>query len=212
MITVKNLIQQYGDRRASDNVSTTFPASQTTVILGPSGSGKSTLLLAVRQHFGMVFQEKALFTHLTVLKNLTQGPIKVLGIPAAQAIAQATQLLTQFDMADLAPRYPYQLSGGQQQRVAILRALAMQPDYLLLDEPTSALDPELEAQVLRVLRDLANQKKSMVIVTHNLAFAQAVADKIIFMEAGKIGYDGPSAGFFQAQDPRIQRFLNAMTF
>ena len=244
MITVKNLVQQYGDRRALDQVSTTFPAEQTTVILGPSGSGKSTLLrtlnllaqptsgtltiyeqtfdlsqpltapklLAVRQHFGMVFQEKALFTHLTVLKNLTQGPIKVKGIPADQATAQATNLLTQFDMAALAPRYPYQLSGGQQQRVAILRALAMQPDYLLLDEPTSALDPELEAQVLRVLRDLANQKKSIVIVTHNLAFAQAVADKIIFMEDGKIGYDGPSTGFFQAQDPRIQRFLNAMTF
>lgn len=244
MITVNNLMQQYGDRRALDQVSTDFPAGQTTVILGPSGSGKSTLLralnllsrpdagtltlgtqtidfsqpidqatiLAVRQHFGMVFQEKALFTHLNVLKNLTQGPIKVKGQSKNQANQTATALLAQFDMSSLATRYPYQLSGGQQQRVAILRALAMQPDYLLLDEPTSALDPELEAQVLRILRDLAQQKKSLIIVTHNMAFARAVADKIIFMEHGRIDYDGSAAGFFNAKDPRIQRFLHAMTF
>lgn len=244
MITVQNLIQQYGDRRALNQVSTTFPTEQTTVILGPSGSGKSTLLralnllvqptsgtlsiaqqtldfsqpidpktlLTMRQHFGMVFQEKALFTHLTVLKNLTQGPIKVKGLPKAQAVQQATALLEQFQLSELAAYYPYQLSGGQQQRVAILRALAMQPNYLLLDEPTSALDPELEAQVLRVLRDLSEQRKSMVIVTHNMAFAQAVADKIIFMEDGKISYDGPADGFFKSQDARIQHFLQAMTF
>ncbi|MDF7627159.1 ATP-binding cassette domain-containing protein [Lactobacillaceae bacterium L1_55_11] len=169
-------------------------------------------VLKVRRHFGMVFQEKALFTHLNVLHNLTEGPVKVKKIPKAEAAKQAQALLDQFHMGNLAERYPYQLSGGQQQRVAILRALAMQPEYLLLDEPTSALDPELEAQVLRVLRSLAEQNTSMLIVTHNMRFAQLVADRVLFIDDGKVGFHGSSEDFFSSDSPRIKQFLGAMTF
>lgn len=169
-------------------------------------------ILATRQQFGMVFQEKALFAHLTVRKNLTEGPIKVKKMSIKHANLTADRLLQQFNMTDLAERYPYQLSGGQQQRVAILRALAMQPKYLLLDEPTSALDPELEAQVLRILRDLASQKTSMIIVTHNMQFAKRVADQVLFLEAGQITYAGAAHEFFEAPNPRIQNFLSAMQF
>lgn len=169
-------------------------------------------ILATRQQFGMVFQEKALFTHLTVRKNLTAGPIKVKKMAIKPANQLADDLLQQFNMTDLAERYPYQLSGGQQQRIAILRALAMQPEYLLLDEPTSALDPELEAQVLRTLRDLASQKKSMIIVTHNMQFAKRVADQVLFLESGKITYAGSAHEFFEAPTTRIKTFLNAMKF
>ena len=232
------------DKRALDDVSVTFNAHETTVILGPSGSGKSTLLRTlnllerptsgtlalndlainfeapiakkeifnVRQSFGMVFQEKALFAHLTVLKNIIEGPVQVKKEPVAVATKKAQALLERFGMAELAERYPSELSGGQQQRVAIMRALAMQPEYLLLDEPTSALDPELEAQVLHVLKELATQRTSMIVVTHNLGFARQVADHIIFIENGQIGYDGSAEGFFSATDNRIQQFLNAMSF
>ncbi|WP_188351089.1 amino acid ABC transporter ATP-binding protein [Leuconostoc pseudomesenteroides] len=166
----------------------------------------------VRQTFGMVFQEKALFAHLTVLKNIIEGPVQVKKEPIAVATKKAQALLERFGMAELAERYPSELSGGQQQRVAIMRALAMQPEYLLLDEPTSALDPELEAQVLHVLKELATQRTSMIVVTHNLGFARQVADHIIFIENGQIGYDGSAEGFFSATDNRIQQFLNAMNF
>ncbi|TOZ06358.1 amino acid ABC transporter ATP-binding protein [Leuconostoc pseudomesenteroides] len=166
----------------------------------------------VRQTFGMVFQEKALFAHLTVLKNIIEGPVQVKKEPIAVATKKAQALLERFGMAELAERYPSELSGGQQQRVAIMRALAMQPEYLLLDEPTSALDPELEAQVLHVLKELATQRTSMIVVTHNLGFARQVADYIIFIENGQIGYDGSAEGFFSATDNRIQQFLNAMNF
>ncbi|MBS9335244.1 amino acid ABC transporter ATP-binding protein [Fructobacillus sp. M1-13] len=169
-------------------------------------------ILKVRQKTAMVFQEKALFTHLTVLKNLTEGPIKVQKKSKEEAEKKAFELLEQFDMSALSNRYPYQLSGGQQQRVAILRALAMQPKYLLLDEPTSALDPELEAQVLRVLKDLAAKDVSMIIVTHNMAFAEQVADQIVFIDNGQVGYAGPSTAFFHSENARIKQFLGAMSF
>ncbi|GAO99263.1 amino acid ABC transporter ATP-binding protein [Fructobacillus ficulneus] len=244
MIKVEKLSKKYPDKVALDDISVTFPAEETTAIVGPSGSGKSTLLhslnllerptggqltidglsldlnhslaksevLEVRKQFGMVFQEKALFTHLTVLKNLTEGPIKVKKVSKEEALNRAHRLLAQFKMEELADRYPYQLSGGQQQRVAILRALAMEPKYLLLDEPTSALDPELEAQVLRVLKELAQKDTSMIIVTHNMAFAEQVADKIVFIDNGAVGYDGPTDGFFHSTDSRIKQFLGAMSF
>ncbi|MBS9336539.1 amino acid ABC transporter ATP-binding protein [Fructobacillus papyrifericola] len=172
----------------------------------------SSQILQIRQKTAMVFQEKALFTHLNVMKNLTEGPIKVQKKSKQEAEAKAQALLEQFDMTELANRYPYQLSGGQQQRVAILRALAMEPKYLLLDEPTSALDPELEAQVLRVLKDLAKKDVSMIIVTHNMAFAEQVADQIIFVDNGSIGYAGPTDGFFHSKEARIKQFLGAMSF
>ncbi|CAH1851714.1 amino acid ABC transporter ATP-binding protein [Convivina praedatoris] len=244
MITVNNLTKKYPNQVALNDITTTFPAHQTTAILGPSGSGKSTLLrslnllelptsgemilddlqlafnqvisnqtiLKVRQQFGMVFQEKALFTHLDVLHNLTEGLIHVKKLTKAVANQQALKLLEQFEMTELANRFPYQLSGGQQQRIAIIRALAMQPKYLLLDEPTSALDPELEAQVLRILRSLAEQNTSMVIVTHNMAFARQVADRILFIDHGNLGYQGDTENFFTSDNPRIQQFLGAMTF
>lgn len=169
-------------------------------------------ILQIRQKTAMVFQEKALFTHLTVLKNLTEGPIKVQKKSKAEAESRAKELLEQFNMMELLDRYPYQLSGGQQQRVAILRALAMSPKYLLLDEPTSALDPELEAQVLRVLKELAKKDTSMVIVTHNMAFAEQVADQVVFIDNGHVGYDGPTDGFFHSTEDRIKQFLGAMSF
>ncbi|MCK8617414.1 amino acid ABC transporter ATP-binding protein [Fructobacillus sp. M158] len=169
-------------------------------------------ILQIRQKTAMVFQEKALFTHLTVLKNLTEGPIKVQKKSKAAAEKKAQELLEQFGMTELKNRYPYQLSGGQQQRVAILRALAMEPKYLLLDEPTSALDPELEAQVLRVLKDLAQKNTSMIIVTHNMSFAEQVADQIVFIDNGSVGYQGPTDGFFHSTETRIKKFLGAMSF
>lgn len=169
-------------------------------------------ILTLRRKTGMVFQGYNLFPHLTVVKNVMEGPVQVLKQTPAVAKKTALELLTKVGLADKAEAYPSQLSGGQQQRVAIARSLAMNPEYILLDEPTSALDPELEAGVLRVLLELAQEKDSMIIVTHNLEFARAVADKILFVEAGKILFDGTPAEFFKQPTQRIADFLAAMTF
>jgi len=169
-------------------------------------------ILTLRRKTGMVFQGYNLFPHLTVVKNVMEGPVQVLKQTPAAAKKTALELLTKVGLADKAEAYPSQLSGGQQQRVAIARSLAMNPEYILLDEPTSALDPELEAGVLRVLLELAQEKDSMIIVTHNLEFARAVADKILFVEAGKILFDGTPAEFFKQPTQRIADFLAAMTF
>jgi len=169
-------------------------------------------ILTLRRKTGMVFQGYNLFPHLTVVKNVMEGPVQVLKQTPADAKKTALELLTKVGLADKAEAYPSQLSGGQQQRVAIARSLAMNPEYILLDEPTSALDPELEAGVLRVLLELAQEKDSMIIVTHNLEFARAVADKILFVEAGKILFNGTPAEFFKQPTQRIADFLAAMTF
>ena len=169
-------------------------------------------ILTLRRKTGMVFQGYNLFPHLTVVKNVMEGPIQVLKKSSADAKKAALELLDKVGLADKADAYPSQLSGGQQQRVAIARSLAMNPEYILLDEPTSALDPELEAGVLRVLLELAQEKDSMIIVTHNLEFARAVADKILFVENGKILFDGTPAEFFKQPTQRISDFLAAMTF
>jgi len=169
-------------------------------------------ILTLRRKTGMVFQGYNLFPHLTVVKNVMEGPIQVLKQSTADAKKNALNLLDKVGLADKADAYPSQLSGGQQQRVAIARSLAMNPEYILLDEPTSALDPELEAGVLRVLLELAQEKDSMIIVTHNLEFARAVADKILFVENGKILFDGTPAEFFKQPTQRIADFLAAMTF
>ena len=169
-------------------------------------------ILTLRRKTGMVFQGYNLFPHLTVVKNVMEGPIQVLKQSTADAKKNALNLLNKVGLADKADAYPSQLSGGQQQRVAIARSLAMNPEYILLDEPTSALDPELEAGVLRVLLELAQEKDSMIIVTHNLEFARAVADKILFVENGKILFDGTPAEFFKQPTQRIADFLAAMTF
>lgn len=173
-------------------------------------SSKTTL--AARQVTEMVFQSFNLFPHLTVLKNLIEGPVHVLKAPKADAEKEARDLLQQVGLADKADSYPAQLSGGQAQRVAIARSLAMHPRYILLDEPTSALDPELELEVLKVLLKIHNENQSMIIVTHNMAFAKQVANKILFLEHGKMRYDGPTDGFFNSDDARIQSFLASMTF
>lgn len=173
-------------------------------------SSKTTL--AARQVTEMVFQSFNLFPHLTVLKNIIEGPVHVLKTPKADAEKEARELLQQVGLADKADSYPAQLSGGQAQRVAIARSLAMHPRYILLDEPTSALDPELELEVLKVLLKIHDKNQSMIIVTHNMSFAKQVANKILFLEHGKMRYDGPTAGFFNSDDARIQAFLASMTF
>ncbi|KRM11739.1 amino acid ABC transporter ATP-binding protein [Paucilactobacillus suebicus] len=170
------------------------------------------LVLRVRQLTGMVFQSWNLFPHLTIMQNITEGPIYVLKQSKKLAEARALQLLQQVGLEEAKDRYPSQLSGGQQQRISICRALAMDPEYILFDEPTSALDPELEAQVLRVLLDLAKMKQSMVVVTHNIEFARRVADKIVFLENGKIEFDGTVDEFFNHPTDRIHEFLTGMQF
>lgn len=165
----------------------------------------------LRRKSGMVFQNWNLFPHLTVLQNITEGPRAVLKQSKTVAENAAKKLLELVGLPDTANRYPNQLSGGQQQRISICRALAMQPEYLLLDEPTSALDPELEIQVLRVLKDLAAQKQSMIVVTHNMEFARLVADRIVFFEDGQAIYNGASKAFFDHPEGRIKAFLEAIS-
>ncbi|KRL86729.1 amino acid ABC transporter ATP-binding protein [Ligilactobacillus apodemi] len=167
--------------------------------------------LAVRQKTEMVFQDYNLFPHLTVLKNIMEGPVHVLKEDKTSAKKRALELLNKVGLKDKADAYPNQLSGGQAQRVAIARSLAMKPRYILLDEPTSALDPELELEVLKVLLELAKEKQSLVIVTHNLEFARHVADKILFIEDGKIFFAGKKDEFFNSTNARIQEFIHAMT-
>ena len=169
--------------------------------------------LAIRQETGMVFQDYNLFPNKTVLGNIIEGPTQVLKQAKKGAIANAHNLLAKVGLADYGDAYPNELSGGQAQRVAIARALAMSPKYILLDEPTSALDPELELSVLKVLLQLAEEKQSMEIVTHNMAFAKHVADKIIFVENGEILYDGTPDEFFAPDNPnkRIKNFIASMT-
>ena len=161
----------------------------------------------------MVFQNYNLFPHKTVLNNVTEGPTQVLKMDRQQANELAREVLTKVGMADYGDVYPSELSGGQAQRVAIARALAMKPRYVLLDEPTSALDPELELSVLKVLLQLAREKQSMVLVTHNMAFAKQIADKIVFVENGEIIYDGAPEKFFSTENPneRIRNFIASMT-
>ena len=169
-------------------------------------------MMAIRKETAMVFQSFNLFPHLSVLENVIEGPITVLKLSKTEATARAKNLLTKVGLADKLDHYPDQLSGGQQQRVAIARALAMEPDFVLFDEPTSALDPELEAEVLRVLKELASEKLSMIIVTHNLDFAREAADRMLFLEDGKVGFDGPAKDFFESTtEPRIARFINSIT-
>nr|WP_285848907.1 amino acid ABC transporter ATP-binding protein [Solibacillus isronensis] len=170
-------------------------------------------LLSIRQNTAMVFQSFNLFPHMKVLENVMEGPVTVLRKDKGAAKQKAQQLLEKVGLSHKTDQYPSQLSGGQQQRVAIARALAMEPQFLLFDEPTSALDPELEGEVLKVLKNLAEEGKSMIIVTHNLNFAREVADRILFLENGEIGYDGVTENFFTANNnERIQQFIKSMQF
>ncbi|WP_220740696.1 amino acid ABC transporter ATP-binding protein [Leuconostoc miyukkimchii] len=168
-------------------------------------------LQKIRAQTSIVFQSWNLFPHLTVLGNVIKGPISVLKKSQSEANRDARALLKQVGLENYENYYPVQLSGGQQQRVAIARALAMEPKFILLDEPTSALDPQSEANVLNVLSKLSRQGQALVIVTHNMAFARAIADEIVFLEAGKVSFSGSPSAFFTSKNERIERFLNKQT-
>lgn len=221
---------------ALKSVSTTVKRGEVVVIIGPSGSGKSTFLRTLnqleeissgtiivdgfdmyakttdinvlRQNVGMVFQSFNLFPHMTALQNVMLAPLKVSKRPTAEVEADAKQLIKRVGLEDRMNNFPSHLSGGQQQRVAIARALAMKPDLMLFDEPTSALDPEMVGEVLDVIKGLAKEGMTMVIVTHEMGFAREVADRVLFMEDGKLLVDdNPKAVFDSLDHPRLQQFL-----
>lgn len=238
LISVRNLEKHYGDGaiHALDGVSLDIKSGEVVVIIGPSGSGKSTLLRSLnllelptsgtitvdgieitdpkvdidkhRQKMGMVFQHFNLFPNMTILRNMTIAPTKLLGKSEADAEAQARELLERVNLADRAENYPNQLSGGQQQRIAIVRALCMDPEIMLFDEPTSALDPEMVGEVLDVMKGLAKDGMTMAVVTHEMGFAHEVADRVIFMDAGRIIEQGtPEEIFEHPKSDRLQNFL-----
>ncbi|MBX9566477.1 amino acid ABC transporter ATP-binding protein [Aeromonas hydrophila] len=230
LLELNAVSKQFGQNRVLDEVSLTVNAGEVIVILGPSGCGKSTLLRTLnglepiqggdirfdgarldsntdwqrlRQRIGMVFQSYHLFPNLTVLENVLLGPLQVQKRERQEALLQAEQLLTRIGLWERRHDYPRQLSGGQQQRIAIVRALCMNPQVMLFDEVTAALDPEMVQEVLEVIRDLAGSGMTLLIVTHELAFAQAVADRIVFMDGGHILEQATPHQFFE--NPRSQR-------
>ena len=240
IIKTENLCKFYGEKiHALDGVSAEIKKGEVVVIVGPSGSGKSTYLRSLnlleiptsgkilfegaditdpkininlhRRKMGMVFQQFNLFPHMTVLKNLTLAPMKLLKKSKEEAEQKAMELLARVGLADRAGAYPSQLSGGQKQRVAICRALCMDPDVMLFDEPTSALDPEMVGEVLDVMKSLAKEGMTMVVVTHEMGFAKDVADRVIFMCDGKILEEGTPEEFFSnPKDERAKQFLKSI--
>lgn len=239
MIEVSNLKISFGDLHVLKDVSIHIKKGEKIVLIGPSGSGKSTFLRCLnrlenpdagtilfegtdltnsktnldvcRQKMGMVFQHFNLFPHLTVMQNITLAPV-TLGIKTqAQAETLALELLERVGLAEKAQVYPSTLSGGQKQRIAIVRALAMQPDVMLFDEPTSALDPEMVGEVLNVMKDLAKDGMTMVVVTHEMGFAREVADRVLFMNNGYIEEEGTPEQIFQnPQSERLRQFLKSV--
>lgn len=167
-------------------------------------------LKKIKKHFGLVFQNFNLFPHYTVLKNIIDAPVSVDKVPKKEAIERAEKLLAQLGLSDKRDAYPYQLSGGQQQRVSIARALALNPEILFFDEPTSALDPELTAEVLKVIKELAKEKMTMIIVTHEMQFAREVSDRIIFMEQGVIQANGTPEEIFASDNARVREFIGKL--
>ena len=237
MIRTEEIKKQYGDKQVLNGISTHIEQGEVLVIIGPSGSGKSTFLRclnlleeptggkvffkdqcinekgvdldSVRQHLGMVFQHFNLFPHLTVLENITIGPIQLKKIDKAVAEQKAHELLEKMGLADKTDVYPNSLSGGQKQRIAIARSLAMEPDVLLFDEPTSALDPEMVGEVLGVMKELAAGGMTMVVVTHEMGFAREVGTRLIFMDGGVIVEEGhPKEVLENPQMERTQSFLS----
>ena len=238
IISVRDLEKHFnaGAVHALNGVTVDIGKSEVLVVIGPSGSGKSTFLRCLnllerptggtvtfegtditaprtninlcRRRMGMVFQHFNLFPHMTVLKNLTLGPVQLLKKSQADADKKAMQLLERVGLADRADAYPSQLSGGQKQRIAIVRALCMEPDVMLFDEPTSALDPEMVGEVLDVMKELAKEGMTMVVVTHEMGFAREVADRVLFMDGGVIVEEGtPSEIFEHPKSERLQSFL-----
>lgn len=239
LIEVRNLKKHYlgGKVKALDGVDISIKKGEVVVVIGPSGSGKSTLLRSLnlletptsgeiifegvningkkvninkhRQKMGMVFQHFNLFPHMTILKNMIIAPMQLKKISKADAEKAATELLARVGLADRANSYPSQLSGGQKQRVAIVRALAMNPDVMLFDEPTSALDPEMVGEVLDVMKQLADEGMTMVVVTHEMGFAKEVGSRVVFMDGGVILEQGtPSEIFDEPKNPRLRDFLS----
>ncbi|MBR3206931.1 MAG: amino acid ABC transporter ATP-binding protein [Bacillus sp. (in: Bacteria)] len=236
MITVKNLKKSFGDNEVLKDINAVIEEKEVVCVIGPSGSGKSTFLRClnkleditagevvvhghtitdpkvninkVRQEVGMVFQHFNLFPHKTVLENITIAPVKVKGMEKKAAVDKALDLLEKVGLKDKAKSYPNQLSGGQKQRVAIARALAMDPKVLLFDEPTSALDPEVVGDVLAVMKQLAVEGMTMIVVTHEMGFAREVANKVVFMDDGQIIESNHPDNFFtNPQNDRTKAFL-----
>lgn len=241
LIEFKGFNKYFGEHQVLDNVDLKVRAGEVVVILGPSGCGKSTLLRClngleqahsghlrldgqellapgtdwrqVRQRVGMVFQSYHLFGHMSVIDNLLLGPLKVQKRERAEAQAQAEALLARVGLLDKRDAFPRQLSGGQQQRIAIVRSLCMNPQVMLFDEVTAALDPEMVKEVLQVIQGLARDGMTLLIVTHEMAFARAVADRIVFMEAGRIlEQSDPESFFSQPRTARAQQFLDKFSF
>ena len=239
MIKVENLKKHYkkGTIKALDGVTVNINRGDVMVVIGPSGSGKSTLLRSLnlleeptdgtiifegvditnnkininlhRQKMGMVFQHFNLFPHKTILENMTLAPVEVKKVPKDEAEKKARALLERVGLGDRADAYPIQLSGGQKQRVAIVRALCMEPDVMLFDEPTSALDPEMVGEVLDVMKELANEGMTMVVVTHEMGFAREVGNRVLFMADGKLVEEGSPEDIFEhPQSDRLKDFLS----
>lgn len=237
MIHVNNLYKSFGKNDVLKGIDEHIEKGEVVVVIGPSGSGKSTFLRClnlleeptsgqiifegnditdkkvdinkIREKMGMVFQQFNLFPHKTVLQNLTIAPVKVKGLSKEQAEKKAMELLKRVGLTDKAKAYPSSLSGGQKQRIAIARALTMEPDVMLFDEPTSALDPEMVGEVLSVMKDLAKEGMTMVVVTHEMGFAREVGDRILFMDNGNIVEQGtPEEIFSNPKNPRTIDFLS----
>ena len=237
MIDVKNLSKSFGNHLVLNDISEHIYPGEKVVIIGPSGSGKSTFLRClnlleepnagtitfdgteitdskinidlIRRQMGMVFQHFNLFPNMTIRKNITIAPVRTGLMTKEQADERAMQLLRRVGLEEKADAYPSQLSGGQKQRIAIVRALAMNPKVMLFDEPTSALDPEMVGEVLEVMKELANEGMTMVVVTHEMGFAREVGSRVLFMDAGRIVEQGPPETLFgNPQNPRLQEFLS----
>lgn len=237
LIRVEDLKKEFVGVHALNGVSTEIQKGEVVFVVGPSGSGKSTFLRCLnrledptgghiyfngvdlmdknvninlhRQKMGMVFQHFNLFPHMTVLKNMTIAPMKLQGVGKEEAESEAMKLLARVGLADRANAYPSQLSGGQKQRVAIVRALCMKPEVLLFDEPTSALDPEMVGEVLEIMKELADDGMTMVVVTHEMGFAREVATRVLFMDGGNIvEQNEPKEFFANPQHPRLKDFLS----
>ena len=227
ILEIKNLTKKYGSQTILDGIDLSIDKGEVVVVVGPSGCGKSTLLRCINSledidageiihdghKIGMVFQSYELFPHLSVLDNITLAPIKVQKRDKAEVKKQALELLKRVGLLDKADSYPRQLSGGQKQRVAIVRALCVEPEILLFDEGTAALDPEMVREVLDVMLDLAKQGRTMIIVTHEMQFAKAVADRVIFLDGGHIVEEGKPKEFFEnPKTERAKKFLDVFSF
>ena len=237
LIEVEGLCKSFGSVNVLNHISTTIKKGEVVFVVGPSGSGKSTFLRCLnlleaptgghirfegtditaqgididrlRQRMGMVFQQFNLFPHMSILRNLTLAPVKLLGMKEEEAVREAERLLKRVDLLEKRDAYPNQLSGGQKQRIAIVRSLMMKPDVMLFDEPTSALDPEMVGEVLKVMRELAEDHMTMVVVTHEMGFAREVADRVMFLEGGDFVEEAPPKEFFS--NPRSERLKSFLS-